>query len=408
MMKKSEMAWHEPGGDDKDKDPWKGPQKSNQGPPDLDDVLRNLTRKFGRLGGGSGGGGGSSFFGFGASLILVVLILVWGLSGFYTVPEASRGVLLRFGQFETLVSPGLHWKPTFIDSVKVVDVQGLNSIPTQGKMLTQDQNVVNVKVDVQYRIADPQQYLFSVEDPEDSLLQALDSTLRYVVGHTSMDELLTKGKAKLRKDVFAELNEILKPYDVGLELMKVNVQQVRYPDQVKDAFDDAIAAQEDEERFQREADAYAREIEPKAKGRVKRILKEAKAYKEKVILDAEGQVERFTQLLPEYRLAPEVTRRRLYLETMEQVLSDTPKVLMDKSSANSMMYLPLDKLMEQRQQNTQSSNNNNGNDTDTYSSSNNSSSGSSFSSSGASDQRYSDRYGRSDRQDRFSHTGRNN
>lgn len=405
MMKKSEMAWHEPGGDDKEKDPWQGPQKSKQGPPDLDDVLRNLSRKLGRFGGRKGGGPGGGMFGFGAGIVLAILLVVWALSGLYTVPEASRGVLLRFGKFVELVQPGLHWKPTFVDSVRVVDVEAMNSIPTQGFMLTKDENVVQVAMDVQYRIAEPYQYLFSVEDPEDSLLQAMDSALRYVVGHTKMDTLLTKGRAQLREDVINELRVIMEPYKIGLQLVKVNIQQVRPPDEVKDAFDDAIGAQEDEQRFIREAEAYAREIEPKARGRVKRILEEATAYKQKVILDAQGEVTRFERLLPEYKQAPEVTRRRMYLETIEKVMSNTPKVLVDDKTSSSMMYLPLDKLMERR------SATNSATDSDGVDSSHSGTSSSPITSypTTSTDTRYSDRYGsgRDTRQDRFSN-GRGN
>lgn len=350
-MNKSMMAWHEPGGK-KDNDPWKGKQQgSNQGPPDLDEVLGNLSKKLGKFGGGGRRGGGSDgeAFKVGGMLIAGIAALVWGFSGLYTIKEAELGVNLRFGEYIGTVQPGLHWKPTFIDTVQPIDVRSVNSMPTQGFMLTKDENVVRVEMDVQYRIADPYQYMYSVSNPQDTLRQAMDSALRYVVGHTTMDNVLTKGREKVRADTWEELQKIIEPYKTGLEIVDVNVQQARPPEEVKGAFDDAIAAQEDERRYVREAEAYAREVEPKARGHVKRILEDARAYKEKKVLDAKGDVARFNKLLPEYKAQPEVTRKRLYLETIEQVYGNSSKVLVDVEGGNNMMYLPLDKIMSQSQ-----------------------------------------------------------
>lgn len=351
MIKKSLMAWHEPGGK-KDNDPWKGKQQNtNQGPPDLDEVLSNLSKKLsGKFGGGGrrGGGGDSDAFKLGGMLVAGIAALVWGFSGLYTIKEAELGVNLRFGEYIGTVQPGLHWKPTFMDQVTPIDVQAVNSMPTQGIMLTKDENVVRVEMDVQYRIADPYLFMYSVRNPTDTLTQAMDSALRYVVGHTNLDSVLTSGREKVRSDTWEELRKIIDPYQTGLEIVDVNVQQIRPPEEVKDAFDDAIAAQEDERRYMREAEAYERKVEPKARGQVKRILEDARAYKEKKVLDAKGDVARFDKLLPEYLAQPEVTRTRLYLETIEQVYGNASKVLVDVKGGNNMMYLPLDQIIKTR------------------------------------------------------------
>ncbi|MBW8191030.1 FtsH protease activity modulator HflK [Neiella marina] len=342
------MAWHEPGGN-KPNDPWKGKKSGNQGPPDLDEVLTNLSKKLGgKFGGGRGGRGGndSDVMKFGGGLVVIIALLVWAFSGLYTVREAELGVKLRFGGFVDNVQPGLHWKPTFIDEVTPVDVRSVSSMPTSGFMLTKDENVVRIEMDVQYRVTDPYLYLYSVMNPEDTLLQAMDSALRYVVGHNTMDNVLTSGREQVRSETWQELSNIIDPYRTGLEIVDLNVQLARPPEEVKDAFDDAISAQEDEERFVREAEAYAREVEPQARGQVKRILEDSNAYKQKKVLDAQGDVARFNLILPEYTMQPEITRKRLYLETIEKVYSNTSKVLVDIEGGNNLMYLPLDKIMK--------------------------------------------------------------
>ncbi|MCE2595168.1 FtsH protease activity modulator HflK [Motilimonas cestriensis] len=342
------MAWNEPGnGGNKDRDPWQNNNK-NQGPPDLDEVFKKLSGKFGGVFGGKGGGGDVSTFGI--MIVVVIGLLIWGVSGFYTIKEAERGVVLRFGGYHETVLPGLQWNPKFIDRVIPVDVNTIRSLRGKGSMLTADENVVEVEMDVQYKVVDPKQYLFSVTNADDSLSQALDSALRYVVGHTQMNNVLTTGRDVVRKDTWNKLEEITGPYNMGLQVIDVNFLPARPPVEVKDAFDDAIAAQEDEERFIREAEAYEREKEPTARGQVKRIEQEAIAYKEQVTLQAQGEVARFEALLPQYRAAPEVTRERLYIETMQSVLSNTSKVLLDSQGSNSMMYLPLDKIMQQSKQ----------------------------------------------------------
>ncbi|MFS1703522.1 FtsH protease activity modulator HflK, partial [Alteromonas sp. AMM-1] len=239
------------------------------------------------------------------------------------------------------------WKPTFIDSVIPVDVQSIRYESSSGSMLTEDENVVSVQMEVQYRVVDPYRWTFAVTNPEMSLSQALDSAIRYVVGHSAMDDVLTDGREVTRQRVWEELEAILAPYNVGVAIIDMNFKDARPPEEVKDAFDDAISAQEDEQRFIREAEAYAREIEPRARGQVNRMNEEAQAYKERVILEAQGEVARFSELLPQFEKAPEVTRQRIYLETMEQVFSNTSKIMVDSGEGgNNIMYLPLDKIME--------------------------------------------------------------
>ena len=336
------MAWNEPGNNGKDRDPW-GNNGKNQGPPDLDEMLRKMSRRFGGLFGSGKSGGDVGRFGI--SIALVVAVVVWVVSGFYTIREAERGAVLRFGKFSHIVEPGLRWKPTFIDQVIPVDVESVRSLPASGFMLTQDENVVRVEMDVQYRVVNPEQYLFSVTNADESLSQATDSALRYVVGHTKMDDVLTTGREKVRQETWQVIDGIIEPYQMGLQIVDVNFLPARPPEEVKDAFDDAISAQEDEQRFIREAEAYAREVEPKARGQVKRLEQEAEAYKSQIVLKAQGEVARFNELLPQYQAAPELTRERIYLETMEELYQQANKVVVDMPAGNnSMIYLPLDKL----------------------------------------------------------------
>ena len=341
------MAWNEPGNNGKNNDPWKQGGR-DQGPPDLDEVFRNLGKKFGGIFGGgksSGNGGGASS----AALVVVLIVaaLIWAISGFYTIKESERGVVLRFGQYHTEVGSGIHWKPTFIDTVEPVDVTSVRTLRSDGFMLTQDQNLVRVTFEIQYRVFNARQYKFSVVDADNSLHQATDAALRYVIGHSIMDDVLTRGREVVRQNTRQELESIIQPYNMGIALVDVNFRDARPPEEVRDAFDDAIKAQEDQERFIQEAQAYSRELEPRARGQVNRVMQEADAYKQQIVLRAQGEVSRFEQLLPQYLAAPKVTRDRMYLETMEYVYSNTSKILVDVKNSNNLMYLPLDKLMNQ-------------------------------------------------------------
>ena len=342
------MAWNEPGNKG-NKDPWGNKSGNDKGPPDLDEVFRNLSKRFG---GGKGNGKGPVFSSFALIIVLGIAVVVWGLSGFYTVKEAEKGVALRFGEYIGEVDPGLQWKATFIDEVFPVNVNTVRSIPASGSMLTTDENVVLVELDVQYRVTNAYNFLLSAVDANESLREATDSALRYVIGHNSMDDILTTGRDKIRRDTWSEVERIIEPYKLGITIVDVNFLPARPPEEVKASFDDAISAQEDEQRFIREAEAYARAIEPKARGQVKRMEQQARAYKEREVLEARGKVAKFNLLLPEYRAAPHVTRERLYLDAMQIVLSGTSKVLVDTKNSNNMMYLPLDKLMQKSQSNT--------------------------------------------------------
>lgn len=349
------MAWNEPGNGGKDRDPWSNNSGGrDQGPPDLDEALRNLMSKLGLGGkggrGGSkkGGGGGLSFTGKGIGLGLALLAIIWFIAGFYTVNEAERGVVLRFGAYHTEVTSGLHWRPVFIDEVTNVDVNNVSAQEAAGFMLTEDENVVRVELEVQYRIVDPRAYLYNVEAPDNSLSQITDSALRYVVGHNTMDNILTVGREQIRQQTWDIIDRLVERYNIGLEVIEVNFLPARPPDAVRDAFDDAIAAQEDEQRFIRQAEAYARELEPTARGRVRRLQQEAQAYQEQIVLRAEGEVARFDALLPRYQANPEVTRQRIYLEALEEIYEKNPIIMVDVEGSNNMLYLPLDKILERQ------------------------------------------------------------
>ncbi|WAT00922.1 FtsH protease activity modulator HflK [Rouxiella chamberiensis] len=359
------MAWNQPGNNGQDRDPWGSSKNSGnsggdnsggnnnkggreQGPPDLDDIFRKLSKKLGGFGGkGSGNGTGPqrNMSGRFVGLAVVAVVVIWAASGFYTIKEAERGVVTRFGKFSHLVEPGLNWKPTFIDQVQAVNVESVRELAASGIMLTSDENVVRVEMNVQYRVTDPRAYLFSVANADDSLSQATDSALRGVIGKYTMDKILTEGRTTVRSDTQRVLEETIRPYDMGITVQDVNFQTARPPEEVKAAFDDAIAARENEQQYIREAEAYANEVQPRANGQAQRLLENAKAYKDRTVLEAQGEVARFAELLPEYKAAPEITRERLYIETMQDVLSNTRKVLINDKS-NNLMVMPLDQLLQ--------------------------------------------------------------
>ncbi|WP_341664606.1 FtsH protease activity modulator HflK [Vibrio sp.] len=353
------MAWNEPGNNNgnngRDNDPWGNNNRGNkggrdQGPPDLDEVFNKLSQKLGGKFGGRKGGNGASIGGGGGALgfgvIAVIAIAIWVFAGFYTIGEAERGVVLRLGKYDRVVDPGLNWRPRFIDEVTPVNVQAIRSLRSSGLMLTKDENVVTVAMDIQYRVADPYKYLFRVTNADDSLRQATDSALRAVIGDSLMDSILTSGRLSIRQNTQVTLENIVDSYDMGIEVVAVNFEDARPPEEVKDAFDDATASREDAQRFKREAEAYQNDIIPKAKGRAERLLKEAQGYSERVVNGALGQVAQFEKLLPEYQASPDVTRNRLYLDTMEKVYANTSKVLIDSESSGNLLYLPIDKLRE--------------------------------------------------------------
>lgn len=349
---KQDMAWNEPGGNG-DKDPWGSNRgnRGNQGPPDLDEVFKNLQKKFGSLFGGKGrrsGGGGAGLAGggFGIGLVIAILLVFWIATGFYKVEEAERAVVLRFGKHVETTQRGLHWHlPVPIERVEKVDITKVYTIPLNSTMLTQDENIVDILGTVQYQIDDAEKYLFNVRGPEASLVQVTESALRESIGRSKMDYVITEGRGEIAIQVKGIIQEIVNNYQTGLNIFKVNIQSAKPPEAVKDAFDDVTQAREDEERFKNEAEAYRNDVLPKARGAAARLREEAEAYKNEVIARAEGEAERFEQLLKEYKKAPEITRERLYIDMMETVLSNSSKVVVDVDGGNNLLYLPLDKMM---------------------------------------------------------------
>ncbi|MFT5483150.1 MAG: membrane protease subunit HflK [Halieaceae bacterium] len=346
------MAWNEPGGNGGGKkDPWGG---GDQGPPDLDEALRKLQEKIGGLfGGGSNSGGsgsGGDVSGVPKILIgaaLVVALLAWGLMGFYQIDQQERGVVLRFGKYYDTVMPGLQWNPPLIDEVFTVNVTKVRSSAHREQMLTEDQNIVEVDLSVQYTVVDVQKFVLKVRDPERSLQHATESALRHVVGSSLMYQVLTEGREQIAIDVHARLQSYLDNYETGIQVSQVNIENTAPPPEVQEAFDDVIKAKEDEERVKNEAQAYSNGIIPEARGQAQRQLEEASAYKEQVTAQAQGEAQRFERLLNEYSKAPKVTRERLYIDALQDVLSSTSKVMIDVEGGNNLMYLPLDKIVGQ-------------------------------------------------------------
>jgi membrane protease subunit HflK len=352
-MRKYDMAWNEPGGNNDDRDPWNtNKNRGNQGPPDLDEVFKNLQKKFGSLFGGKGGGrsgGGAmgSAGGFGIGLVIAILLVFWIATGFYKIEEAERGVIFRFGEHVETTQRGLHWHlPVPIERVEKVDVVKVFTIPINSTMLTQDENIVDIQGTIQYQIDNAVKYLLNVRAPEISLSQVTESALRESIGRSKMDYVITEGREEIALQVEGIIQGVVNNYQTGLNIIKVNIQSAKPPEAVKDAFDDVTQAREDEERFKNEAEAYRNEVIPRARGAAARLREEADAYKNEVIARAEGEAERFNQLLTEYKKAPQITRERLYLDMMESVLTKSSKVMVDVEGGNNLLYLPLDKLME--------------------------------------------------------------
>ncbi len=339
------MAWNEPGGNNQD--PWGG-KRGNDGPPDLDEALKKFQEKLGGLFGGAGSGGGSQGGGLSSSalgIIVVGLLVVYALFGIYQVNEQERAVILRLGVYSQTKGPGLHWNPPLIDTVEKLNVTKVRSHSSRGEMLTEDLNIVKVDLSVQYRINDARAFALMVRAPEESLAQATDSALRHVVGSSPMHEVLTEGREKIAFDVQARLQAYLDAYTTGIEISTVNVEDTAPPNEVQAAFDDVNKAREDEERLKNEAEAYANGIIPEARGKAQRVIEEATAYREQVIAKAEGEAKRFEQLLFEYNKAPAVTRERLYLDAVQEVMAKSSKVMIDVEGGNNMLYVPLDKLV---------------------------------------------------------------
>ncbi|MGF6088475.1 FtsH protease activity modulator HflK [Pseudomonas sp. 18173] len=353
------MAWNEPGGNSNNQDPWGGKRRNNgdrKGPPDLDEAFRKLQESLnglfggGKKRGGDDGGGPGKSGGFGGLLGigLVVLAAVWLYSAVYVVDEQEQAVVLRFGKYYETVGPGLNIYFPPIDRKYMENVTRERAYTKQGQMLTEDENIVEVPLTVQYRISNLQDFVLSVDQPEISLQHATDSALRHVVGSTAMDQVLTEGRELMASEIKERLQRFMDTYRTGITVTQVNVQSAAAPREVQEAFDDVIRAREDEQRSRNQAETYANGVVPEARGQAQRILEDANGYRDETVSRAKGEADRFTKLVAEYRKAPEVTRQRLYLDTMQEVFSNTSKVLVtgNKNGQSNLLYLPLDKMVE--------------------------------------------------------------
>ena len=357
------MAWNEPGGP-KNNDPWGNKNNNNQGPPDLDEVIKNLNDKIGKLfGGGKKGGSGSGSSGSGDSrfgksppptylfvIVAVIAIGIWALSGIYTVDQGKKAVVLQFGEAFKTADAGIQWYAPGIQNYLMVDVSASRSLNIgatehEAHMLTKDENIVEIKVAVQYKVSNAENFLFNVRDPGLVLRQVSESAVREIVGKNDMDFILTEGRSQIASKIGVLAQEILDRYKTGLIITRFTLQSAKAPAQVQDAFEDVNAAREDKERYINEAQAYSNDVIPKARGAAARQVAGAQAYNGRVVAESEGETARFLSVLTEYEKAPEVTRDRLYLDAMENVYSNTSKVMIDTKGSNNLMYLPLDKMM---------------------------------------------------------------
>ncbi len=346
------MAWNESGNG---KNPWD--RGRNDGPPDLDKIVREWQQRLnaflrgGRGGPRSTGPGGSAVSGPLVTLFGILVALIWLATGFYRVDAAERGVVTRFGQYQTSTEPGLRWHlPWPVERVERVNINEVVPFKQQTRMLTADENIVVVDLVVQYRRADPVKYLFNVRDPEGTLQDVSESAIREVIGKNKLDFVLLGGRTEIAALTEKLIQQTLDEYQTGMLVTKVNLQDANFPSQVEVAVQDAIKAREDRERLSFEAQAYANDVLPRARGEAVRRRQDSEGYRARVVADAQGEASRFTQLLAQYQLAPEVTRRRLYLEAMEDIYANSSKVLVDTGKGSNLIYLPVDKILEQRRQ----------------------------------------------------------
>ena len=337
-MARENMAWEPPSDSgrsdgERQRDPW-----GKGGDFDFANFFDSFKKRFG------GDGGGRWLW----IVIPLAVTLLWGLFGFYQLDQQERAVVLRLGRYLKIEQPGLRWYPRIIDQISKVNVTKIYSEPYQGHMLTRDENIVQVRITAQYRITDPRKFVLQVRDPIRSLRHAMESALRHVVGGSRIDEVITFGRQRVAEETRERLQDYMDLYETGISISQININDAGPPQEVKAAFDDVNKAFEDEARYKNEAEAYANEVVPRARGFARRAEEEAEAYKQQVIARAEGDASRFIQLLKQYELAPEVMRRRLYLDTLEQVLGSVSKVIVDVEEGGSLFYLPLDKLGERR------------------------------------------------------------
>jgi membrane protease subunit HflK len=342
------MAW-----DDGDKgNPWR-PDKE-KGPADLDAVVRDLQRKLAGLfrGGQPSGGRGGEPAGLNGGVIaggILMLIAVWACTGIYKIDEPERGMVLRFGAFHQITRAGLNWHlPWPIERVEKINIGETRREPYKGSMLTRDENIVNVELVVQYRRTDPQAFMFNMRDPEDALMDVTASAIREVVGKNLLDFILTDGRTEVARETQDLLQATLDAYGAGITVFEVNLQEANFPGAVESSVQEAVKAREDRERRLLEAETYSNEILPKARGEAARRRQNAEAYKAQVVANAEGEADRFSQIVTEYDKAPAVTRERMYIETLEEILRNSTKVLVDTEGGNNLLYLPLDQLTQRR------------------------------------------------------------
>jgi membrane protease subunit HflK len=354
-------------------DPQWGRKKGNSGPPDLDELWRNVNKKLNNLlkrksggGGGEGSGGGEKptggkplHFRGGIGLVAGLLLLMWVSSGFYIVNEGQRGVVLRFGKYVETTQAGLRWHMPYpvevvesvnLSQVRTVEIGYRNNVRSkvlkESLMLTDDENIIDIQFAVQYILKNPEEFLFNNREPESAVMQAAETAIREVIGKSKMDFVLYEGREQVAAQTTVLMQEILDRYKIGVAISKVTMQNAQPPEQVQAAFDDAVKAGQDRERQKNEGQAYANDVIPKARGNAARLMEEAEGYKQRVIVSSEGDASRFKQILVEYSKAPGVTRDRMYLDMMQQVLSSSTKILVDQKSGNNLLYLPLDKLIQ--------------------------------------------------------------
>jgi len=363
----------ESGRPNRDQRPSRG-QVPNQGPPDLDELWRDFNRKLGGLFGGKGGGGGGSggsgmpnfnpspkTTGIGAGLISGVIALIWLASGFFIVQEGQQAVITQFGKYNSTVGAGFNWRlpypiqrheTVFVTQIRSVDVGRDNVVPATGLresgMLTEDENIVEIKFAVQYRLNDARAFLFESVGPDAAVIKIAETAVREVVGKMKMDAALTEERDRIAPRMRVLMQNILDRYALGVEIVGINLQQggVRPPEQVQAAFDDVLKAGQERERAKNEAQAYANNVVPRARGAASRLTEEAEGYRARIVAQAEGDSQRFSSVLAEYQKAPKVTRERLYIDAMQEVYSNTTKILIDSKSGSNLLYLPLDKLMQ--------------------------------------------------------------
>ncbi|WP_416395099.1 FtsH protease activity modulator HflK [Allohahella sp. A8] len=349
------MAWNEPGGGNKGgQDPWgSGRRKGNQdGPPELDELFKKGMDKLNSLfGGKKGGGGGSSNQQSSAGGIIVIALIVAAIlaawNSVYRVDEKERAIVLRFGKYLKTEDPGLQFRIPIVDQIYIEDVTAVRTLKKKSHMLTEDENIVDIDLSVQWVVKDLQRFTLNMRSAPTTLDYATDSALRHEVGTTEMDKVLTEGREFLAIEVQDRLQNILDFYGAGIQIQAVNIEAAQPPQQVSGAFEDVQRAKEDEQRVVNRAEAYRNQVVPESRGKAQRIIEEANAYREQVVAMAKGETDRFLQVLQIYETAPAITRERMYIETMEQVMSKSSKILVDQKNGSNIMYLPLDRMLEQ-------------------------------------------------------------